>query len=72
MYVCLYIEDICLYDIYVYIYYDICVYVCMHVCMYCKSAVLNHFAIKTLCTLRNNNWIQLLFHKVQSDLIAKW
>ena len=23
----------------------------------CESAVLNHFAIKAFCTLRNNNWI---------------
>ena len=38
----------------------------------CESAVLNHFAIKAFCTLRNNNWIQLLFRKVQNALIAKW
>jgi hypothetical protein len=47
----------------------------------CESAVLNHFAIKAFCTLRNNNWIQLLFRKVQIQLlfrkvqnafIAKW
>ncbi len=37
----------------------------------CESAVLNHFAIKAFCTLRNNNWIQLLFRKVQNALIAK-
>ncbi len=34
--------------------------------------MLNHFAIKAFCTLRNNNWIQLLFGKVQNDFIAKW
>ncbi len=40
--------------------------------LYCESAVLNHFAIKALCTLRNNDWIQLLFRKVQNALITKW
>ncbi len=41
--------------------------------------MLNHFASKAFCTLRNNNWIQLLFRKiqllfrkVQNALIAKW
>jgi hypothetical protein len=43
----------------------------------CERAVLNHFAIKSFCTLWNNNWIQLLwssylFRKVQNALIAKW
>jgi hypothetical protein len=38
----------------------------------CESAVLNHFAIKAFCTFRNNNWIQLLFRKVQNAFIAKW
>ncbi len=38
----------------------------------CESVVLNHFAMKAFCTLRNNNWIQLLFRKVQNALIAKW
>jgi hypothetical protein len=33
----------------------------------CESAVLNHFTIKAFCTLRNNNWIQLLFRKVPND-----
>jgi hypothetical protein len=36
------------------------------------SAQCNHFAIKAFCTLRNNNWIQFLFRKVQNALIAKW
>jgi hypothetical protein len=35
----------------------------------CESVVLNHFAIKAFCTLPNNNWIQLLFRKVQNALI---
>jgi hypothetical protein len=38
----------------------------------CESAVLNHFAIKAFCTFRNNNWIQILFRKVQNALIVKW
>jgi hypothetical protein len=39
---------------------------------HCESAVLNHFAITAFCTLRNHNWIQLLFRKVQNAVIAKW
>ncbi len=31
---------------------------------WCESAVINHFDIKAFCTLRNNNWIQLLFRKM--------
>ncbi len=41
------------------------------VCSFCENTVLNHFAIKAFCTLRNNNWIQLLFRKVQNVFVVK-
>ncbi len=37
----------------------------------CESTVLNHFAIKTFCTSRNDNWIQLSVRKTQIAFIAK-
>ena len=29
--------------------------------IFVRAQCINHFAIKAFCTLRNNNWIQLLF-----------
>ena len=39
--------------------------------IFMRAQCFTNFATKAFCTLRNNNWIQLLFRKVQNAFVAK-
>ncbi len=39
--------------------------------IFVRAQRFTNFVTKAFCTLRNNNWIQLLFRKVQNAFVAK-